>query len=50
MWEQFASVATDLLERIQASMSISDSPCLSSDEGESAVDAWGGKYKQWLQE
>lgn len=57
MWEQFAQVATDLLERIQSCMSISNSPCESSDdevnmegEGSEMNNGWNGKYKQWLRE
>lgn len=56
MWEQFAQVATDLLERIQSCMSISNSPCESSDEDNMEAESsdvnngWNGKYKQWLRE
>jgi hypothetical protein len=54
-WEQFAIVATDLLERIQACMSIVNTPCISSeDENDDVEDnpgnTWGGKYKEWLNE
>nr|XP_029730291.1 armadillo repeat-containing protein 2 [Aedes albopictus] len=55
LWEEFAPVATDLLERLQSCMSVENSPCLSSDdEGDimnrEQVDSWGKQYKQWLQQ
>ncbi|XP_037918228.1 armadillo repeat-containing protein 2 isoform X2 [Hermetia illucens] len=59
LWEQFATVATDLLERIQASMSYGNTPCCSSDDendiiGFNNVDTpeisekWKGEFKRWL--
>ncbi|KAG5673777.1 hypothetical protein PVAND_003797 [Polypedilum vanderplanki] len=57
VWEQFAHVATDLLERLQSCMSITNSPINSSDDEDLAApttqienDSWGGKYKQWVKE
>lgn len=55
LWEEFAPVATDLLERLQSCMSVGNSPCLSSDdEGDimnrEQVETWGKQYKQWLQQ
>ncbi|XP_062560738.1 armadillo repeat-containing protein 2-like [Armigeres subalbatus] len=55
LWEEFAPVATDLLERLQSCMSVGNSPCLSSDdEGDimlgPQVETWGKQYKQWLQQ
>ncbi|XP_058461256.1 armadillo repeat-containing protein 2 [Malaya genurostris] len=55
LWEEFAPVATDLLERLQSCMSIGNSPCLSSDDDSDLIigqagDAWGEHYKQWLQQ
>lgn len=54
LWEQFARVATDLLERINASISLTNSPCNSSDDDEAPInnigDGWGNKFKQWLAE
>lgn len=51
MWEQFAIVATDLLERIQTAMPYSEH-CASSDEDDIQVtktgDFWGGQFRQWL--
>ena len=51
MWEQFAIVATDLLERIQTAMPFS--PCASSDEDDhlqapKTGDFWGGQFRTWL--
>lgn len=57
LWEQFAIVATDLLERIQSSISITNSPCISTDEEDvddmpigEIGDTWGDQFKRWLQE
>lgn len=58
LWEQFAHVASDLLERLQSCMSITNSPINSSDEEEEEMalecpirdDAWGGKYKKFIGE
>lgn len=58
LWEQFASVATDLLERIQSCMTVSNTPVLlSSDDDPDEImavahsdDLWGSKFKKWLQE
>lgn len=55
LWEQFAVVATDLLERIQSSINYSNSPCASSSEEDMATgrvgSLWGGEqFKTWLQE
>lgn len=55
VWEQFAVVATDLLERIQSALAYSNSPCASSSEEDVAAgrigNAWGGTgFKSWLQE
>lgn len=58
MWEQFAHVASDLLERLQSCMSITNSPIISSDEEEELTlerpikedDAWGGKFKKFISE
>ncbi|XP_055621594.1 armadillo repeat-containing protein 2 isoform X2 [Toxorhynchites rutilus septentrionalis] len=56
LWEEFAPVATDLMERLQSCLSLGDSPCLSSDEDEADMvigqpgDLWGDRYKQWLQQ
>lgn len=54
VWEQFAMVATDLLERIQSCISVTNSPCISSEDEEIEIgevgDAWGEKFKQWLEE
>ncbi|XP_038109991.1 armadillo repeat-containing protein 2 [Culex quinquefasciatus] len=56
LWEEFAPVATDLLERLQSSMSLGNSPCASSDEEPDdmiigqAGDTWGEHYKQWLKQ
>lgn len=51
IWEQFAIVATDLLERIQTA--IPYSPHTSSDEDELHItnktkDYWGGQFRTWL--
>jgi len=59
MWEQFAQVATDLLENIQSCLSIHGSPVGSegSDDEElvaaandKKTDSWGGKYNKWVRE
>ncbi|XP_053686252.1 armadillo repeat-containing protein 2 [Sabethes cyaneus] len=55
LWEEFAPVATDLLERLQSCMSIGNSPCLSSDDESDMIigqagDSWGECYKQWLKQ
>lgn len=59
MWEQFATVATDLLERLQSCMSLNPSPIQSSDDDDDELaprsvdeksDSWGGKYKKWIKE
>lgn len=54
-WEDFATVATDLLERIESSISFSNSPInVSSDEDNLAISEiggnWGGNFKKWLEE
>lgn len=50
IWEQFAIVATDLLERIQTAMPYSQ--YASSDDDEIQVtktgDYWGGQFRTWL--
>lgn len=52
IWEQFAIVATDLLERIQTAMPYSS--YASSDEDDIQVtkkvsgDYWGGQFRTWL--
>lgn len=50
LWEQFAIVATDLLERIQTAMPYTQ--YASSDEDDIQVtktgDYWGGKFRTWL--
>lgn len=54
MWEQFAVVAADLLERIQSSISYSLTPCASSDDEDVAAGRigtlWQGHFKSWLEE
>ncbi|XP_058831103.1 armadillo repeat-containing protein 2 [Topomyia yanbarensis] len=55
LWEEFAPVATDLLERLQSCMSIGNSPCLSSDDDSEmtigqAGNTWGEHYQQWLKQ
>lgn len=55
LWQQFASVATDLLDRIQSSISLTNSPCMSVDGDDVDVvgeigDAWGGRFKEWLEQ
>lgn len=54
IWEQFAMVATDLLERIQSCISVTNSPCISSEDEDLQVgvvgDAWGDQFKKWLAE
>lgn len=57
LWEQFAIVAADLLERIQASMSYNNTPCDTSDdehenERNDVENAHfpSGKFKKWLQD
>lgn len=51
LWEQFAIVATDLLERIQTAMPYSPLAA-SSDEDDIHVnktgDYWGGQFRTWL--
>lgn len=64
LYEQFCTVASDLLERVQMSISLSHSPPVSADaveeedrddevvvdvEGEIG-DKWGGRFSEWLQE
>ncbi|XP_055532116.1 armadillo repeat-containing protein 2 [Wyeomyia smithii] len=54
-WEEFAPVATDLLERLQSCMSIGNSPCISSDDESDMIigqagNSWGECYKQWLKQ
>lgn len=50
IWEQFAIVATDLLERIQTAMPYTAYE--SSDEDDVQVtktgDHWGGQFRTWL--
>lgn len=50
IWEQFAIVATDLLERIQTAMPYTAYE--SSDEDDVLVaktgDYWGGQFRTWL--
>lgn len=50
IWEQFAIVATDLLERIQTAMPYTSYG--SSDEDDIQVnktgDYWGGQFRTWL--
>lgn len=53
LWEEFAPVATDLLERLQSCLSVGNSPCLSSDEEADTIfrepdETWGNQYKQWM--
>lgn len=55
LWEEFAPVATDLLERLQSCMSLGNSPCLSSDDEADTIikepdETWGKQYKQWLKQ
>lgn len=57
MWEQFAVVAADLLERIQSSMSYNNTPYASSDEDDYDRNndtingnVPKGKFRKWLQE
>ncbi|XP_070490786.1 armadillo repeat-containing protein 2 [Chironomus tepperi] len=56
IWEQFAQVATDLLERLQSCMSITNSPINTSDDDEDLNpspiknDSWGGNYEKWVQD
>lgn len=56
LWEQFAQVATDLLERLQSCMSITNSPINSSDDeddlalGAIREEAWDGKFKKFINE
>jgi hypothetical protein len=57
IWEQFAHVATDLLESLQSCMSLTNSPLNSSDDEDLAPPilrredaSWNGKYKKWVRE
>lgn len=57
LWEQFAIVAADLLERIQASMSYNNTPCDTSDdehdhERNDVENAHfhSDRFKKWLQD
>ena len=61
LYDQFCSVASDLLERVQASLSLTHSPAGSIEvEDEDDVDhldvagqigdKWGGRFKDWLQQ
>lgn len=61
LYEQFCSVASDLLERVQTSISLTHSPAVSLDveEDDDADDVdvvgeigdkWGGRFKDWLQQ
>lgn len=56
MWEQFAVVAADLLERIQSSMSYNNTPCDTSDDDDNEQNVIGNpaisnqQIKKWLQE
>lgn len=53
MWEQFAIVATDLLERIQTAMPYSQCD-EDSDEDDINItrtgDFWGGQFRTWLED
>ncbi|XP_055597073.1 armadillo repeat-containing protein 2 isoform X2 [Uranotaenia lowii] len=54
-WEEFAPVATDLLERLQSCMSLGNSPCVSSDEDDEMIigqagNSWGEHYSRWLKQ
>lgn len=54
MWEQFAIVATDLLERIQSSITYFNNLSDTSDEEEpingKIKNGWQGNFKNWLEE
>ena len=55
MWEQFAIVAADLLERIQSSITYSVTPCASSDDEDVPTagrigNLWRGHFKSWLED
>lgn len=58
MWEQFAVVAADLLERIQSSMSYNNTPHDSSDEDDinnepdeiSNLNISNQQIKKWLKD
>lgn len=60
LYEQFCTVASDLLERVQTSISLTHSPAVSielEDDDADDVDVvgeigdkWGGRFKDWLQQ
>lgn len=59
LYEQFCTVASDLLERVQTSISLTHSPPVSVEafENDDDVDVvgeigdkWGGRFKEWLQQ
>lgn len=60
LYEQFCTVASDLLERVQTSISLTHSPVVSGDleaDDDDEVDVvgeigdkWGGRFQDWLQQ
>lgn len=59
LYEQFCTVASDLLQRVQTSISLTHSPPVSVEafENDDDVDVvgeigdkWGGRFKEWLQQ